>query len=545
MLRLTDIRLPLDHDELALRSTILHTLGISPDQLHAYHIRRRGYDARKGVTIRLVYTLDVETADENALLKRFRGSRHIGPAPDETYRFPFHVPPGSTARPVVVGAGPCGMFAALSLARMGFRPLLLERGQPVRQRTADVWAFWRQREFQPESNVQFGEGGAGTFSDGKLHTGIKDRGHHMRRILQDLVECGAPPEILYISKPHVGTLRLVKVVERLREHIETLGGEVRFNSHVTGLLTGGGGVRGVRLESGEEIRTDAVVLALGHSARDTFEMLYQTGVRIEPKAFSIGFRIEHPQAVIDAARFGQAAHHPLLGAADYKLVHHCRNGRSVYSFCMCPGGQVVAATSEAGLVVTNGMSHYSRADRNANAGIVVGITPADFGSDHPLAGITLQRELEARAFALGGSNYNAPAQRVGDFLAGHPSTGPGAVIPSYTPGVTWTDLSMALPDYAIDAIREAIPAFERQLRGFAMADAVLTGTETRTSSPIRIVRDEGTFESPSLRGLYPAGEGAGFAGGIMSAAVDGMKVAEAVARALAGQPSASVSVNPT
>jgi len=541
MIRLTEVRLPLDHDESALCDAILHALGLGPDQLLGYRIRRRGYDARKGEDIRFVYTLDIEASGEDALLKRFRGSRHIGPAPDETYRYPLYAPEGIAARPIVIGAGPCGLFAALSLARMGFRPLLLERGRPVRQRTADVWGFWRRRVLQPESNVQFGEGGAGTFSDGKLYSGIKDRGHHMRRILQDLVDCGAPAEILYISKPHVGTLRLLKVVENLRERICELGGEVRFESHVIRLLGESGRVRGVRLQNGEEIRGDAVVLALGHSARDTFEMLHAYGVRIEPKPFSIGFRIEHPQAVIDAARLGRAAHHPLLGAADYKLVHHCRNGRSVYSFCMCPGGQVVAATSEAGRVVTNGMSHYSRADRNANAGIVVGVTPADFGSDHPLAGIALQQELEARAFQLGGGNYNAPAQRVEDFLGGRPSTGPGSVIPSYTPGVTWTDLSGALPAYAIEAIREAIPAFERQLRGFAMSDAVLTGTETRTSSPIRIVRDEHSFESPTVRGLYPAGEGAGYAGGIMSAAVDGMKVAEAVARVLAAQATLSIS----
>jgi len=533
MLRLTEIHLPIEHDEPALRETILRALGLESDQLQGYRIRRRGYDARKG-QVRFVYTLDVEVANEAALLKRFRGSRHIGPAPDETYRYPVQAPTDMRGRPIVIGAGPCGLFAALSLARMGFRPLLLERGRDVRQRSADVWGFWRRRAFQPESNVQFGEGGAGTFSDGKLHTGIKDRGHHMRRILEDLVDCGAPPEILYISKPHVGTLRLVKV-----------GGEVRFEAHVSALLIEGNQVRGVQLTNGEEVRGEAVVLALGHSARDTFKMLHAAGVQIEPKPFSIGFRIEHPQSVIDAARLGQAAQHPLLGAADYKLVHHCCNGRSVYSFCMCPGGQVVAATSEAGHVVTNGMSHYSRADRNANAGIVVGITPADFESDHPLAGIALQRELEQRAFELGGGNYNAPAQRVGDFLAGRPSAGPGKVIPSYTPGVTWTDLSTALPDYAIDAIRETIPAFERQLRGFAMDDAVLTGTETRTSSPIRIVRDETTLQSPSLRGLYPAGEGAGYAGGIMSAAVDGMKIAEAVARALAGQAPSSASASAT
>jgi hypothetical protein len=532
MLRLTEIKLDLNHDAGALRAAARRLLGLADAELLAVHIRRRGYDARQG-DIRFVYTLDVEVRDEPALLRKFRHSRHIGPTPDETYRYPAQAPAGLATRPVVIGAGPCGLFAALSLARMGFRPLLLERGRSVRQRSRDVWGFWRQRRFSPASNVQFGEGGAGTFSDGKLHTGIKDRGHHIKQILRDLVECGAPREIAWISKPHIGTLRLVKVVENLRQRIIEIGGEIRFEAQVTDLRIEQGAVCGIELAGGERVVTDRVVLAVGHSARDTFVMLQARGVHIEPKPFSIGFRIEHPQALIDAARLGRHAGHPALGAADYKLVHHCANGRDVYSFCMCPGGQVVAATSEEGRVVTNGMSHYSRNERNANAGIVVGITPADFGSDDPLAGIALQRQLEERAFALGGGNYNAPAQRVGDFLAGRASTGPGAVLPSYTPGVTWTDLSAALPDYAIAAIREALPAFERQLPGFAMDDAVLTGVEVRTSSPIRIVRDEQTFESIGVRGLYPAGEGAGYAGGIMSAAVDGMKVAEAVARRMA------------
>jgi len=546
VLRLTEIKLDLDHSEAALKTAILRALGISEPELLGYRIRRRGYDARKSGETVFVYTLDVEVKDEAALLKRFHHSHHITRTPDETYHYPVQAPANIKTRPVVIGTGPCGIFAGLSLARMGFRPLILERGKDVRERSQDVWGFWRQGRFNPESNVQFGEGGAGTFSDGKLHTGIKDRGHHIKRILQDFVDAGAPGEILYISKPHIGTLRLVKVVENLRHKIVELGGEIRFGSHVTDIIiedgdvqgrtSAAGGrmpraaaVRGVTLASGEFIDTDQVILALGHSARDSFEMLHRRGVHIEPKPFSIGFRIEHPQTLINRCRLGSEAVHPVLGAADYKLVHHCRNGRSVYSFCMCPGGQVVAATSEEGLVVTNGMSHYSRNERNANAGIVVDITPADFGSDHPLAGIALQRELEEQAFELGGKNYNAPVQRVGDFLAGRPSTGPGSVIPSYTPGVTWTDLSDALPDYAIAAIREAIPAFDKTLKGFAMDDAVLTAVETRTSAPIRITRDE-NFESTNTKGLFPAGEGAGFAGGIISAAVDGMKVAEAVAR---------------
>jgi len=549
MLRLTEVRLGLNHREAELKAAILRALGISEPELLGYRIRRRGYDARKSGEVVFVYTLNAAVRDEAALLQRFKHSQHIRKAPDETYHYPVQAPANIKTRPVVIGTGPCGLFAGLSLARMGFRPLILERGKSVRDRTQDVWGFWRERHLNPESNVQFGEGGAGTFSDGKLHTGIKDRGHHIKKILQDFVDAGAPEEILYISKPHIGTLRLVKVVENLRHKIVELGGEIRFESHVTDIIIEDGdvqgrtsaargrmprtaAVRGVTLANGEFIATDHVVLAAGHSARDTFEMLHARGVHIEPKPFSIGFRIEHPQTLINRCRLGSEAAHPMLGAADYKLVHHCHNSRDVYSFCMCPGGQVVAASSEEGRVVTNGMSHYSRNERNANAGIVVGITPADFGADHPLAGIALQRQLEEKAFRLGGANYNAPAQLVGDFLAGRPSTGPGLVIPSYTPGITWTDLGQALPDYAIAAIREALPAFEKSLKGFAMSDAVLTAVETRTSSPIRIVRDE-NFESTNTKGLFPAGEGAGFAGGIISAAVDGMKIAEAVAQKIA------------
>jgi uncharacterized FAD-dependent dehydrogenase len=420
-------------------------------------------------------------------------------------------------------------MAGLLLAQMGFKPLILERGKEVRQRTKDTWALWREHKLNPESNVQFGEGGAGTFSDGKLHTQIKDPRHLGVKVLQEFVKAGAPEEILTISKPHVGTFRLVSMVEKIRAEIISLGGEFRFESRVTDIKIDAGQVRGVVLADGERIASDHVILAIGHSARDTFKMLHQRGVYIEAKPFSIGFRIEHPQSLIDQCRYGQFAGHADLGAADYKLVHHCKNGRSVYSFCMCPGGQVVAATSEEGCVVTNGMSQYSRNERNANSGIVVGITPEDFPGSDPLAGIELQRQLESRAFVLGGSNYDAPGQLVGDFLQGKPSTKLGSVQPSYTPGVHLTDLSTALPPYAIEAIREALPAFERQIKGFAMADALLTGVETRTSSPVRIKRNRDDYQSINTQGLYPAGEGAGYAGGILSAAVDGIEVAEAVA----------------
>jgi uncharacterized FAD-dependent dehydrogenase len=534
MLRLTELRLPLDHPPAALPAAILKRLGIPAGELTNYTVFRRGIDARKRSAIVATYTVDVEVRDEAALFAKFAGDRNVGRAPDLEYRFVAKATATTPARPVVIGTGPCGLFAGLLLAQMGFRPLILERGKAVRERTQDTWGLWRKSVLNPESNVQFGEGGAGTFSDGKLYSQIKDPRHLGRKVLTEFVKAGAPPEILYVSKPHIGTFRLVGMVEHLRATIESLGGEIRFQSRVTDIEIDGGAVRGVVLADGERIATDHVVLAVGHSARDTFAMLHSRGVYIEAKPFSIGFRIEHPQSLIDRARYGTHAGHPLLGAADYKLVHHCTNGRSVYSFCMCPGGTVVAAASEPGRVVTNGMSQYSRNERNANAGIVVGITPADYPGD-VLAGIAFQRHWEEKAFAAGGNNYNAPAQRVGDFLAGRPSTALGAVAPSYTPGVTMTDLSTCIPDYAVAAIREALPAFDQQIRGFAMDDAVLTGVETRTSSPIRIKRNE-QYQSLNTRGLYPAGEGAGYAGGILSAAIDGIEVAEAVALSITARP---------
>ncbi len=534
MLRLTELRLPLDHPPEALRAAIVGRLGISAADLVDFTVFRRSYDARKVAAMTLIYTIDVTVGDEAALLRKLAGDRHVAPAPDTNYRFVGHAPEGFANRPVVVGFGPCGIFAALVLAQMGFRPIVLERGKAVRERTKDTWGLWRKNVLNPESNVQFGEGGAGTFSDGKLYSQIKDPKHYGRKVLTEFVKAGAPEEILYVAKPHIGTFRLVSMVETMRAEIIALGGEIRFEQRVTDLLIENGQARGLVLASGEEMHCDHVVLALGHSARDTFEMLHARGVFMEPKPFSIGFRIEHPQSLIDRARFGPNAGHPLLGAADYKIVHHAKNGRSVYSFCMCPGGTVVAATSEPNRVVTNGMSQYSRNERNANAGIVVGITPEDYPGG-PLAGIEFQRRWESRAFELGGGTYEAPGQLVGDFIAGRPSTALGSVEPSYKPGVRLGDLSTSLPDYAITAIREALPAFERQIKGFSMADAVLTGVETRTSSPLRMTRGE-DLQSLNVKGLYPAGEGAGYAGGILSAGVDGIRVAEAVATALLGEP---------
>ncbi|WP_242098059.1 FAD-dependent protein [Sphingomonas sp. CROZ-RG-20F-R02-07] len=537
MIRVTELKLPLHHADEALPAAIHKRLRITPREMIRFTVARRGHDARDRSAITLVYSVDVAVKNEAAVLARFRKDRDVQLTPDTRYRPPAGPPAGET-RPVVVGAGPCGLFAALVLAQMGHRPIILDRGKAVRERTKDTWGLWRRGVLDPESNVQFGEGGAGTFSDGKLYSRIKDPRHLNRKVLTEFVKAGAPADILTEAHPHIGTFRLVTMVESMRETIEALGGEYRFSTRVDGLdiVTDGTGarrVRGLHLHTGDYLAADRVVLAVGHSARDTFAMLHAAGVHVEAKPFSIGVRIEHPQSWIDRSRFGADAGNPILGAAEYHISHHCSNGRTVYSFCMCPGGTVVAATSEAGRVATNGMSQYSRNERNANSGLVVAIDPArDFPGD-PLAGIALQRHWEERAYVAGGSSYKAPAQRLGDFLEGRASTTLGTVVPSYKPGVQPTDLALCLPDFAVHAMREALPVFGRQIAGYDHPDVVMTGVETRTSSPIRFTRGD-DMQSLNTAGLFTAGEGAGYAGGILSAAVDGIKAAEAVALSMAG-----------
>ncbi len=588
MLRITEVKLPLTtaqekgHTDAEIRAAVLKKLAINAADLLEFSIFKRGVDARRASAILLVYSLDVKVNGEAKVLAKFSRDQHVKPTPDTNYKFVAVAPPsqpsplqeegarltsthpspvngdgaqlastlpspfkgeghgggkesrgGKKHRPIVIGLGPAGLFAALILAQSGFKPIVLERGKAVRERTKDTWDFWRKGVLNPESNVQFGEGGAGTFSDGKLYSQIKDPKHYGRKVLQEFVAAGAPPEILYVSHPHIGTFRLVGMVEEMRKTIEALGGEIRFQAKVDDIEIANDQVQAAVLASGERIATNHLVLAIGHSARDTFEMIHRKNIYIEAKPFSIGFRIEHPQSLIDKARFGTNAQHPILGAADYKLVHHASNDRSVYSFCMCPGGTVVASASESGCVVTNGMSQYSRNERNANAGIVVGIKPEVDFPGHPLAGMYLQRDLESKAYTLGGSNYAAPGQLIGDFLANIPSTQFGEVLPSYTPSVHLTNLDTALPEFAISAIREAIPQFAEQIKGFDLPEGLLTGVETRTSSPIRIKRDDETLQSINTKGLYPCGEGAGYAGGILSAGVDGIKVAEAVALSMA------------
>ena len=527
MIRLSNIKLPLHHDESALESVVLSTLGIDAKQLVSVEVFRRGYDARRKKDIYLIYTVDAATTIDAVLLEQFVDEPTIKATPDMRYHYVAQASEECEERPLVIGFGPCGLLAGLVLAQMGYKPIILERGQDVRQRTKDTFGFWRQKKLNTESNVQFGEGGAGTFSDGKLYSQVKDPKHYSRKVLEEFVAAGAPDEILFVSKPHIGTFRLVTMVEKMRAKIIELGGDIRFGCRVDDVHIDNGQLTGVTLADGEVLHSRHVALAVGHSARDTFEMLCERDVYIEAKPFSVGFRIEHEQSTIDKARFGPNAGNEILGAADYKLVHHCKNGRSVYSFCMCPGGTVVAATSEEQRVVTNGMSQYSRNERNANSAVVVGIDPSDYPG-HPLAGIEFQRALESKAYVMGGSNYDAPAQTVGDFLKGRDSTKLGNVKPSFTPGIKLTNLADALPDYCIEALREAIPAFNRKINGFALEDALLTGVETRTSAPINIKRGD-NFQSVNTKGLFPAGEGAGYAGGIMSAAIDGIKIAEAMA----------------
>ena len=552
MLRITEIKLPLDHIESALKAAIANRLGIAEADVTDFSIFKRGTDARKREAILFVYTLDVTVKNETGLLKKLKNDKRVSTTPDTSYQFVAHANQNNDKvhkeklRPIVVGFGPAGIFAALILAQSGFKPLVLERGKAVRERTKDTWSMWRKGELNPESNVQFGEGGAGTFSDGKLYSQIKDPNFYGRKVLHEFVKAGAPEEILYLSHPHIGTFKLVSMVEAMRANIIELGGEIRFESRVDDIAIDDGKIQGVTLANGEHIATNHLILAIGHSARDTFELVHKRGIYVEAKPFAIGFRVEHPQSLIDRARYGNNYQQvqKQLGAADYKLVHHAKNGRAAYSFCMCPGGTVVAAASEVGRVVVNGMSQYSRNERNANSGIVVGIDPIDFEPDYtgeakreflatnPLAGVALQRQLESHAFVLGGSNYQAPAQLVGDFLNATPSTKFGSVQPSYTPGVSLGDLASALPEYAISAIREALPAFAKQIKGYDLPDALLTGVETRTSSPIRIKRHDHTMQSINTQGLFPTGEGAGYAGGIFSAAVDGIRAAEAVALSL-------------
>ena len=537
MLRLSGLSLPLDHEADALPAAICARLGVEQQDLRSFTVFKRGNDARRRTAILLVYTVDVELADEAAVLERFAGDKDVRPTPDMEYRFVAQAPEGwSGLRPVVIGAGPCGLFAGLILAQMGFRPIILDRGKVVRQRTKDTWGLWRRAELNPDSNVQFGEGGAGTFSDGKLYCRVKDPRFLGRKVLEEFVKAGAPDDILWEAHPHIGTFRLVTMVESMRRTIEELGGEYRWQTRVDDIETdrlpdGQQRMRGLHLQDGSFLEADHVVLAVGHSARPTFEMLHRRGVHLEAKPFSIGVRIEHPQSWVDRARYGNCAGHPDLGAAAYSLAHHCANGRTVYSFCMCPGGRVVAATSEEGRVVTNGMSQYSRAEFNANSGLVVGIDPARDYPDGPLAGIEFQRHWESLAYQAGGGSYAAPGQKVGDFLAGRASTELGEVTPSYKPGVTMTDLSQCLPAFAVEAMREALPVFGRQIARYDHPDVVMTGVETRTSSPVRITRGA-DFQSLNVERLFPAGEGAGYAGGILSAAIDGIKVAEAVAKSM-------------
>ncbi|OPJ56346.1 NAD(P)/FAD-dependent oxidoreductase [Alkalithermobacter paradoxus] len=525
MIRISNIRMSIDEDIKNIEKYIIKKLKIKKEDILSYSIYKESIDARRKGKIDFIYTVDVKVDNEEMILKKIKDI-DVRKSPDLEYK---DVAMGDTnikERPIVVGMGPAGLFAALVLAQRGYNPIVLERGLDVDRRSQDVSLFWSKGKLNKESNVQFGEGGAGTFSDGKLTTRIKDI--RCRKVLDELVNAGAPDEILYSHKPHVGTDILKGVVKNIRNKIIELGGEVRFGCKVTDIIIEDSCVKGVIVNGCETIKSDIVIITIGHSARDTYEILYKRGVKIIQKPFAIGARIEHPQILINKSQYKEFYNHSRLGAADYRLIHHAQNKRTGYTFCMCPGGSVIASSSDENIVVTNGMSEHKRDKQNANSALLVNIVPEDFGSDHPLAGVYFQEKYEKLAFKLGGGNYFAPIQLVGDFIKGQESKSLGSVAPSYAPGVVLTDLRECLPEFVVETMKESIIQLDKKLNGFALHDAILTGVETRSSSPIRIVRDEGNFESVNIKGLYPGGEGAGYAGGIVSAAVDGIKIAESI-----------------
>lgn len=528
MIRISQLKISIDESVEKLPTLIAKKLKIKITDILDYRIFKESIDARRG-TINFVYTVDVALQDETNILNKKFSNVTLTPSLD--YKMPPKLDVAPTKRPIVIGFGPAGMFAALLLAQCGYHPIVLERGGSVDERLESINKFWQDGVLNPESNIQFGEGGAGTFSDGKLTTRVKDlRG---RKVLQELVDTGAPEEILYVAHPHVGTDLLREIVVNIRKKIIALGGEIHFNTRVDDFIITEGQVTGVVTNKNQVINSEHVILAIGHSARDTFEKIFDRDIEMIAKPFAVGARIEHPQTLINQGQYKAFANHPRLGAAEYRLTHQASNGRGVYTFCMCPGGYVVPSSSEPNRVVTNGMSEHARAEPNANSAVLVQVRLEDFASDHPLAGIHFQRELEAKAFVMGGSNYKAPAQRVADFLANKPSTSIGTVDPTYAIGINLTNLHDLFPKPLCDALIEGLRAFNQKLAGFAMDDAILTAVESRSSSPVRITRHAETLQSTSLKGFYPAGEGAGFAGGIVSSAIDGLKCAEMLIAAFA------------